>query len=108
MQKFIQKKESHTILVEAGCRNNIIWNFKCSVILLGLSSVSLEDRFLFCVSAAFSVTWMETKAANRYVPLGVVRELEMSRDWFRCVFTLKFHMSRDRMSAEALTKTAPT
>ena len=41
----------------------------------------------FYAFAAFSITWMERKATNRHVFLGMVGEVEIvSRDWFGSVF----------------------
>ena len=43
--------------------------------------------FMFHVFAAFSVTYMERKTGNRHMFSRVVREVEMSRDWFRSDFS---------------------
>ena len=38
----------------------------------------MEDKFLFHVFAALSITQIERKATNRHVLIRVVREVEMS------------------------------
>ena len=42
---------------------------------------------------------MERKAANRHVFLRMVREVEMSRDWFRSVFIVNLDISEMFASA---------
>ena len=37
---------------------------------------------------------MERKATNRHVFLGMVREVKMSRDWFRSVFIVDLNISK--------------
>ena len=50
--------------------------------------------FLFYVFAGFSFTYMERKATNRHVCLRMVREVEMSHDWFRSVFIVYLNASK--------------
>ena len=47
---------------------------------------------------------MEGKAANRNVFLRMVREVEMSRDWFRSVFI--FNLNIPEVFAEMITQSA--
>ena len=70
----------------------------------GTKGASLEDNFLFYVFAAFSITKMERKATNRHVFLRMVREVEMSRDWFRSVFIVNLNIPK--VFAETITQSA--
>ena len=47
---------------------------------------------------------MEGKATNRHVFLRMVREVEMSRDWFRSVFIVDHNISK--VFAEMITQSA--
>ena len=47
---------------------------------------------------------MEGKATNRHVFLRVVREVEMSRDWFRSVFIVNLNIPK--VFAETITQSA--
>ena len=52
-------------------------NYKAFVDSAGMKSANMEDKFLFSVLAAFSITWMERKATKfRHVLLIVVREIK--------------------------------
>ena len=47
---------------------------------------------------------MERKATNRHVFLRMVREVEMSRDWFRSVFIVNLNIPK--VFAETVTQSA--
>ena len=47
---------------------------------------------------------MERKVTNRHVFLRMVREVEMSRDWFRSVFIL--YLNIPKVLAETITQSA--
>ena len=47
---------------------------------------------------------MEGKATNRHVFLRMVREVEMSRDWFRSVFIVNLNIPK--VFAETITQSA--
>ena len=47
---------------------------------------------------------MEGKATNRHVFLRMVREVEMSRDWFRSAFIVNLHIPK--VFAETITQSA--
>ena len=64
----------------------------------------LEERKTLPVFAAFSITWMEKKTTNRHVFLRMVREVEMSRDWFRSVFIVNLNIPK--VFAETITQSA--
>ena len=62
----------------------------------------MEDKFLFNVFAAYSITNMERKATNRHVFLRRVGEVEMSRDWFGSIFIINLDISK--MLVETVTQ----
>ena len=48
----------------------------------GTKGANLEDKFLFYVFVAFSITKMERKATNRHVFLRMVGEVYVARYFF--------------------------
>ena len=74
---------------------------KRSLSPLGLRVPIWKVKFLLYVFAAFK---MEKEAANRHVLLRVVWEVQMSRNWCRCVFLVDFDISQ--MFAERVAQSA--
>ena len=55
----------------------------------GTEGANLEDKFLLHDFTAFSINEMERKATKSHVFFKMVREVEVSRDWFGSVFIVK-------------------
>ena len=70
----------------------------------GTKGANLEDKFLFYVLAAFSITQMKRKTKDSHVFLRMVGKVEMSRDWFGSVFIVDLNISK--VFAETVTQSA--